>query len=125
MPFDLRVDDEGSLLPDVTKLALIAHALPADGATLPEIRAVLETQHGSKLSLDALHRVPGEGSLRRTAQPAPLALVGTWLPDDVRPERQGENGPDQRSITVASASAAAAWHGSITGTPAAASTTAR
>jgi len=35
------------------------------------------------------------------------------------------DGPDQRSMTVASASAAAAWHGSITGTPTAASTTAR
>jgi len=38
---------------------LIAHAraLRADGATLRAIQAVLEAQHGRKLSLDALHRV--------------------------------------------------------------------
>jgi SAM-dependent methyltransferase len=31
-----------------------------------------------------------EGSLRRAVQRIPLALVETWLSDDVRPERQGE-----------------------------------
>ena len=58
---------DGSLLPDVTELALIGHAraLRADGATLRAIQAVLEAQHGRKLSLDALHRV-----LADTAQSA-------------------------------------------------------
>ena len=53
-------------MPDAAEQVLIAHAraLRADGATLRAIQAVLETQHGRKLSLDALHRV-----LADTARP--------------------------------------------------------
>lgn len=56
IPFGFRV---GGLVPDAAEQALITHArtLRADGATLRGIQAVLETQHGRKLSLDALHRV--------------------------------------------------------------------
>jgi DNA invertase Pin-like site-specific DNA recombinase len=59
VPFGFRVGDDGSLVPDAAEQALIAHAraLRADGATLRAIQAVLETQHGRRLSLDALHRV--------------------------------------------------------------------
>ena len=59
VPFGFRVGDDGSLVPDAAEQAVIAHAhaLRADGATLRAIQAVLETQHGRKLSLDALHRV--------------------------------------------------------------------
>jgi putative DNA-invertase from lambdoid prophage Rac len=59
VPFGFRVGDHGGLVPDAVEQALIAHAraLRADGATLRAIQAVLEAQHGRKLSLDALHRV--------------------------------------------------------------------
>lgn len=59
VPFGFRVGEDGSLVPDATEQALIAHAraLRADGATLRAIQAVIEAQHGRKLSLDALHRV--------------------------------------------------------------------
>src|SRR5271170_5245242 len=59
VPFGFRVGDDGALVPDAAEQALIAHAraLRADGATLRAIQAVLEAQHGRKLSLDALHRV--------------------------------------------------------------------
>jgi putative DNA-invertase from lambdoid prophage Rac len=59
VPFGFRVGDDGSLVPDAAEQALIAHAraLRADGPTLRAIQAVLETQHGRRLSLDALHRV--------------------------------------------------------------------
>ena len=62
VPFGFRVGGDGGLEPDATEQALIAHAraLRADGATLRAIQAALETQHGSKLSLDALHRVLAE-----------------------------------------------------------------
>jgi hypothetical protein len=47
---------------DAAEHALIAHAhaLRVDGATLRAIQAVLEAQHRSRLSLDALHHVPAE-----------------------------------------------------------------
>jgi putative DNA-invertase from lambdoid prophage Rac len=66
VPFGFRVGDDGGLVPDAAEQAVIAHAhaLRADGATLRAIQAVLETQHGRKLSLDTLHRVLAE-------QPAP------------------------------------------------------
>lgn len=59
VPFGFRVGEDGSLVPDAAEQALVAHArvLRADGATLRAIQAVLEKQHGRKLSLDALHRV--------------------------------------------------------------------
>jgi putative DNA-invertase from lambdoid prophage Rac len=59
VPFGFRVGDDGGLVPDAAEQALIAdaRALRTDGATLRAIQAVLETQHGRKLSLDALHRV--------------------------------------------------------------------
>jgi putative DNA-invertase from lambdoid prophage Rac len=59
VPFGFRVGDDGSLVPDAAEQALIAHAhaLRADGATLRAIQAVLDAQHGRRLSLDALHRV--------------------------------------------------------------------
>jgi DNA invertase Pin-like site-specific DNA recombinase len=59
VPFGFRVGDDGSLVPDAAEQALIAHAraVRADGATLRAIQAVLETQYGRRLSLDALHRV--------------------------------------------------------------------
>ena len=49
-------------MPDEAEQALIAHAraLRAEGDTLRAIQVVLETQHGRKLSLDALHRVLAE-----------------------------------------------------------------
>jgi hypothetical protein len=60
------VGGDGGLEPDAAEQALIAHAraLRADGATLRAIQAALETQHGSKLSLDALHRVLAEQQTR-------------------------------------------------------------
>ena len=60
--FGFRVGDDGSLVPDATEQAQIAHArvLRSDGATLRAIQAVLEAQHGRKLSLDALHRMLAE-----------------------------------------------------------------
>jgi DNA invertase Pin-like site-specific DNA recombinase len=66
VPFGFRVGEDGALVPDAAEQVLIAHAraLRADGATLRAIQAVLETQHGRKLSLDALHRV-----LADTARP--------------------------------------------------------
>jgi DNA invertase Pin-like site-specific DNA recombinase len=62
VPFGFRVGEDGALVPDAAEQALIAHArtLRADGATLRAIQAVLEIQHGRKLSLDALHRVLAE-----------------------------------------------------------------
>ena len=59
VPFGFWVGENGTLVPDTTEQALIAHAcrLRADGATLRAIKAVLQAQHGRKLSLDALHRV--------------------------------------------------------------------
>jgi DNA invertase Pin-like site-specific DNA recombinase len=62
VPFGFRVGEDGALAPDAAEQALIAYArtLRADGATLRAIRAVLETQHGRKLSLDALHRILSE-----------------------------------------------------------------
>ncbi len=62
VPFGFRVGDDGALVPDAAEQALIAHAraLRADGATLRATQAVLEAQHGRKLSLDALHRVLAE-----------------------------------------------------------------
>jgi DNA invertase Pin-like site-specific DNA recombinase len=59
VPFGFRVGDDGGLKPDAAEQALITHArtLRSDGATLRAIQAVLEAQHGRKLSLDALHRV--------------------------------------------------------------------
>ena len=64
VPFGFRVGEDGGLVPDAAEQALIAHAraLRADGATLRAIQAVLEAQHGRKLSLDALHRVLAEQS---------------------------------------------------------------
>jgi hypothetical protein len=55
----LRVSEDCALVPGAAEQALIAHArgLRSDGATLRAIQAVLEAQHGRKLSLDALHRV--------------------------------------------------------------------
>jgi DNA invertase Pin-like site-specific DNA recombinase len=60
--FGFRVGGDGSLVPDATEHALIAHArvLRPDGATLRAIQAVLEARHGRKLSLDALHRILSE-----------------------------------------------------------------
>jgi putative DNA-invertase from lambdoid prophage Rac len=62
VPFGFTVGEDGSLVPDEAEQALIAHAriLRTDGATLRAIRAVLATQHGRKLSLDALHRMLSE-----------------------------------------------------------------
>jgi putative DNA-invertase from lambdoid prophage Rac len=59
VPFGFRVGGDGGLVPDAAEQGLIAHArtLRADGATLRAIQAVLEVQHGRKLSLDALHRM--------------------------------------------------------------------
>jgi DNA invertase Pin-like site-specific DNA recombinase len=59
VPFGFRVGDDGGLVPDPAEQTLIAHArgLRQDGATLRAIQAVLEAQHGRKLSLDTLHRV--------------------------------------------------------------------
>jgi putative DNA-invertase from lambdoid prophage Rac len=67
VPFGFRVGDDGALVPDAAEQVLIAHAraLRADGATLRAIQAVLEAQHGRKLSLDALHRM-----LADTARPS-------------------------------------------------------
>lgn len=67
VPFGFRVGDDGSLVPHADEQALIAHArtFRADGVTLRAIQAVLEAQHGRKLSLDALHRV-----LADTVQPS-------------------------------------------------------
>jgi hypothetical protein len=62
VPLRSRVGDDSSHVPDSAKQGLIARAraLRTDGATLRAIQAVLETQHGRKLSLDALHRVIAE-----------------------------------------------------------------
>lgn len=59
VPFGFRVGDDGGLVPDAVEQSLITHAraLRSDGATLRAIQAVMETQRGRKLSLDALHRV--------------------------------------------------------------------
>ncbi len=53
------------LVPDAADQALIADAcvLRADGATLRAIQAVLEAQHGRKLSLDALRRITLRGEV--------------------------------------------------------------
>ncbi len=65
VPFGFRVGDDGSLVPDATEQALIAHAraLRADGTTLRAIQAVLGVRHGRKVSLDALHRVLADPSV--------------------------------------------------------------
>jgi DNA invertase Pin-like site-specific DNA recombinase len=62
VPFGFRLGEDGGLVPDAAEQALIAHAraLREDGATLRAIQAVLASQHGRKLSLDALHRVLAE-----------------------------------------------------------------
>ena len=62
VPFGYRVGEAGDLVPDEEEQALIAQtrSLRADGATLRAIQATLESQHGRKLSLDALHRVLSE-----------------------------------------------------------------
>ena len=67
IPFGFRVCDDGTLVPDATEQALIAHAraLRAVGATPHGIQGVLSTQHGRKPSPDALHHV-----LADTAQPS-------------------------------------------------------
>jgi DNA invertase Pin-like site-specific DNA recombinase len=59
VPFGFLVGDDGGLVPDAAEQALITYgrALRAEGATLRAIQVALETQHGRKLSLDALHRV--------------------------------------------------------------------
>jgi hypothetical protein len=56
-------------VPDAAEQALIAHAraLRADGSTLRAIQAVLASQHGRKLSLDALHRVLADPGSRSQA----------------------------------------------------------
>jgi hypothetical protein len=58
----LRVGEDGGLVPDGAKQAVIAHAhaLRADGATHRAIQTTLDVQHGKNLSLDALHRVLAE-----------------------------------------------------------------
>jgi putative DNA-invertase from lambdoid prophage Rac len=62
VPFGFRIGKEGGLVRDESEQALIACArsLRADGASLRAIQAALETRHGRKLSLDALHRLLGE-----------------------------------------------------------------
>jgi putative DNA-invertase from lambdoid prophage Rac len=59
LPFGFRIGHDGGLVPDEAEQALIsaARALRAHGATIRAIQTMLETQHGRKLSLDALHRV--------------------------------------------------------------------
>jgi putative DNA-invertase from lambdoid prophage Rac len=59
VPFGFRVGQDGGLVPDEAEQAVItlARALRADGVTLRAIQAALESQHGRKLSLDALSRV--------------------------------------------------------------------
>ncbi len=62
VPFGYRVGEDGSLVPEAVEQALIAQARAqrTKGASLRAIQAVLETQHGRKLSLDALHRMLAE-----------------------------------------------------------------
>jgi putative DNA-invertase from lambdoid prophage Rac len=62
IPFGFRTGDDGELVPDEAEQAIIAHAraLRADGATIRAIQATLESEHGKKLSLDALHRILGK-----------------------------------------------------------------
>ena len=66
VPFGFRVGGNGGLEADAAEQALIAfaRALRTDGATLRAIQAALETQHGSRLSLDALHRVLSERQVK-------------------------------------------------------------
>jgi hypothetical protein len=71
VPFGFRVGEDGGLVPDAAEQALIAHArrLRGDGATLRAVQAVLEEQHGRRLSLDALHRILSEQQIMDPTQP--------------------------------------------------------